>query len=168
MKVKDIMTARTLKSCSPETKLHAAAKTMKAANCGALPVVDKDKNVVGLVTDRDIALSMTKRQSKQAEPLAVADVMAKKVHTIQAEEEVSAALRQMRVKQVGRVPVVDANGKLKGMVTMHNLIASAADAPDAGIEVGSIAAPGENLIKTIQSLTARYNKKTVKGRRNNK
>lgn len=168
MKVKDIMTSRTLKSCSPETKLQSAAKTMKAANCGALPVVDKNKNVVGLVTDRDIALSLTKRQSKTAEPLAVSDVMSKKVHTIQTEDEVSTALRQMRLKQVGRVPVVDAQGKLKGMVTMHNLIAKASDEPNASVEVGTIAAQGENLIKTIQSLTARYTKTNGKSRRNKK
>lgn len=59
MKVKDVMTAKSLKTCSPESNLKEAANAMKSANCGVLPVTNHDKKVVGIITDRDICLSLS-------------------------------------------------------------------------------------------------------------
>lgn len=154
MKVKEVMTAHSLRYCSPETKLHSAAKTMKAGNCGSLPVVDKQKKVVGMVTDRDIALSFAKKQTSSAKT-KVSDIISKKVYTVNQNDNLSDALAQMRTNQVGRLPVIDDERKLKGIVSVHNLI-SAAGRSNSKIGLGAFNSKGENLIKTIQALTNRY------------
>ena len=160
MKVKEIMTARSLKSCSPETKLHQAVKTMKAQNCGALPVIDKQKKVVGLVTDRDIALSLARKQANFSKT-NVGDIISKKVYTINQNDHLSDALAQMRTNQIGRLPVVDDERKLKGIVSMHNLI-SEAGRSKGKIQIGTFKDRGENLIKTMTALTSRYSNGKVK------
>ena len=153
MKVKEIMTAEhSLECCSPETKLHIAAKTMKSANCGALPIVDKAKKVVGMVTDRDICLSLAEHQTPAK--TKVEEIMTEKVHTVGPEEDITVALRQMRVHQVGRVPVVDGKGKLKGVVSLHQLIQNTIK---EGKMLGSISDSGENILKTMMSIGERYN-----------
>lgn len=160
MKVKEIMTARSLRFCSPETKLHNAAKTMKAGNCGALPVIDKQKKVIGLVTDRDIALSLAKKQTNPSKA-NVGDIISKRVYTVNQNDNLSDALAQMRTNQIGRLPVIDDARKLKGIVSMHNLINQAAR--NGKMELGRISSGGENLAKTIQAITNRYsNGKTGK------
>ncbi len=155
MKVKEIMTARSLKYCSPETKLHNAAKTMKAGNCGALPVLNKDRKVVGFITDRDIALSLARKQEKSAPQLEVRNAMTSRVHTVKAEDDVSEVLRQMRNFKVGRIPVVDGKGKLKGIVSMHHLLSQTGNGKSK-VEIGTLSSPKENLLKTMHALTNRY------------
>ena len=153
MKVKDVMTATSLKFCSPETKLHNAAKTMKASNCGALPVVDKQKKVLGIVTDRDICLSLAQKQVKAT----VGQIMPTKVFTVKTDDDISTAFRQMRTNQIGRLPVIDEQGKLKGIVSLHNLINNTIS--NGKEDLGAISSDGENLLKTIQAVTDRYNGK---------
>jgi len=155
MKVKKVMTTRLLKYCSPETKLQNAAKAMKAGNCGALPVVDKQKKVIGVITDRDIALSLVKKRGKSAEQVNVAKVMSSKVHTVKVGDDISTVLRQMRTNQIGRIPVVNKKGKLKGMVSLHHLLSQAGNG-NGKVEMGTFAESGENLLKTIHALTNRY------------
>lgn len=161
MKVKEVMNASSLKYCTPETKLHNAAKTMKANNCGALPVVNEEKKVLGIITDRDICLSLAKKSSQPLEKRTVAEAMSKKVHTVKSDDEVATALQNMRKNQIGRLPVVDEQGKLKGIVSLHRLINQTV--AEGKENLGNISAPGENILKTIEAVTDRYNgKKTEK------
>jgi len=57
VKVQDLITSN-VKSCRPETSLAAAAVDMWENDCGALPVVDGEGKVIGLITDRDIAIAV--------------------------------------------------------------------------------------------------------------
>ena len=156
MKVKEIMTDQhSLECCSPETKLHIAAKIMKSANCGALPIVDKEKKVLGMITDRDICLSLAEHQTPSKTTLE--SIMSPKVHTVGIDEDLTAALRQMRVHQVGRIPVVDGKGKLKGVLSLHRLIDNALK---TGKGLGNISDSDENILKTIQAISSRYNGST--------
>lgn len=153
MKVQDVMTARALKHCSPDTKLHNAAKLMKTGNCGALPVVDQNKKVVGIVTDRDIALSLASRQYGSPVAAKVSQVMTKKVQTVNGSADLNTALQQMRTKKIGRLPVVDERGRLKGILSMHNLIATSLNGQT---DFGKVSATGESIAKTIKALSERY------------
>ena len=153
MKVQSVMTARSLKHCSPETKLHNAAKLMQTGNCGALPVVDKNKKVVGIVTDRDIALALAKKQPKSRAMINVSQIMSENVHTVNTSDEIETALREMRTNKIGRLPVVDKKGKLKGILSMHNLLAHSLNGET---EFGSTTETGESIAKTIMAITERY------------
>lgn len=154
MKVKEVMIAEALQYCTPETRLQEAAKAMKSSNCGALPVVDNEKRVLGIVTDRDICLSLAQKQEIPIADRKVAEIMTRNVHTVESDDELSAAYHRMRKNQIGRLPVVDEKGKLKGIVTLHRLINK--QVKEGKHNLGDINAPGENLIKTIQAVTDRY------------
>ncbi len=155
MKVKEIMTTKSLKYCTPETKLHMAAKTMKTRNCGALPVVDKDKKVLGIITDRDICLSLILEHGTPFIKTTVGQIMPLKIHTVMLNDDISMAFRKMRINQISRLPVVDENGKLKGIVSIHNLINTLFIHGKQGF--GDIYSSGENLSKTIMAVTDKYN-----------
>ncbi len=122
MKVKDIMTSNLLKYCNPETSIHDAEVLMKINNLRVLPVLDNSNKVVGLITDHDIKNTLSKVHGKLSALLNVGEIMIKKIHTVNADDNISSALDYMIKNQVGSVPVVDENGKLKGIVSLFKLI----------------------------------------------
>lgn len=121
MKVRDVMTRASIKYCSPRTKLHNAAKTMKSENCDALSVVDENKNVIGIITDRDIALSLAKKDSLPPAKRNVSEIMSR-THAVNPEDDLSSALHRMRTNQAGRLPVVDEQGKLEGIISLQDIL----------------------------------------------
>ena len=160
MKVKDLMTTDTLKYCSPETKLAAATKMMKESNRGALPVVDKDQKVVGIITDRDVCLTLASKTKKPLAELSVKEILpSSKVHTIKTDDTITDALREMRKNKIGRLPVTNNDGKLKGMISINTLLSHALHEKQ---ELGNISAKEENLAKTIKTLFERNNAKALK------
>lgn len=157
MKVKDVMSAETIKYCTPETKLKTATSLMKEENRGALPVVDKNNKVVGIVTDRDICLSLASKNGKPHAEMNVREILPKfKLRTVKPEDEVSTALLQMRKNKIGRLPVTDAQGHLKGMISVNTLLSRALARKQ---ELGKLSAKDENLAKTIKALYDRNNQK---------
>lgn len=158
MKVKDVMNAKSVKWCSPETKLYDAAKTMSTISIGALLVVDKEKKVVGLITNRDVCLSLSQKQTASLAKLTVGQIMPKKVYTIKTSDDVSIAYNQMKVNKVGHLPVVDSYGKLKGIISLQNLSKKPFES-DKEFNVNS--APGESFLKTIQAINNLYDSKSV-------
>lgn len=154
MKVKDVMTARSLKFCGVETKIKDVAKMMKDGNCGAIPVVDKNKKVLGIITDRDICLLLAKKHVTPIDQLTIGQLKKSKVYTVSLDDDISTVFRLMRTHQIGRLPVVDEKGLLKGIVSLHNIINKSIN---GGIkELSEISYSGENLLKTIQAVTDRY------------
>ena len=154
MKVKDIMTSDSLKYCGPETKLHEAAKVMRTGNCGTLPVLNAKKQVVGIITDRDICLSIGKDKGLSAIEANVGAVMSPQVHTVLESDDVNIALGKMRANRVGRLPVIDQDGQLKGILSMHDLLAESIENGKPDLSQKSV--PGENIFKTIRALSDRY------------
>lgn len=158
-KVKDVMTADDIKYCSLESKLQNVAKTMKDANRGALPVVDKNNKVIGIVTDRDICLSLATRKDKKISELTVQDAITSlKVHTVKPEDNITKALQEMRKNKIGRLPITDKEGKLKGMISMNNLLSNSISKKES---IGQLTSDDENIAKTIKALSDRdYSKQT--------
>lgn len=155
MKVKDVMTARSLKFCGPESKVKDVAKIMKDANCGALPIVDENHKVLGIITDRDICLLLAKKQPSPLDQLTIGELKKSKVYTVSITDDLSTVLRLMRTHQIGRIPVVDDKGLLKGIVSLHNIINKSIN--NGLNELSEISYSGENLLKTIHAITNRYN-----------
>jgi CBS domain-containing protein len=155
MKVKELMSADAIKYCSPETKLANVAKIMNENNLGALPVVDQSHKVVGIITDRHICISLGKKPDMKISDLKVQDVMASgKVHTVKDDQTLEDALREMRKARIGRLPVTDENGKLKGMLSINNILSHAIMHKQ---EIGSLTSSNESLAKTIKALFDRNN-----------
>jgi CBS domain-containing protein len=156
MKVKEIMSNEPVKSCHAETVLSNATLLMKENNKGALPVLDKEQKVIGIITDRDVCLAAAKYPGKAPSNLTVKDVMNNaKVHTIHQDATVADAMKEMRKYKIGRLPVTGKDGVLKGMISVNTLLSHAIEENKHLENFGS---KEENLSKTIKTLFERNNK----------
>lgn len=120
MKVKDVMTQSAV-CCGLETNVGRAVELMWNRNVGMLPVVDGDGKLIGVVTDRDICIAMGTRNRLSGE-LNVGEVAIGKVFTCKPNDDVHEALHEMGNHQVRRLPVVNDQGVLQGVLSMDDLI----------------------------------------------
>jgi CBS domain-containing protein len=133
MKVQDIMTTH-VQCCSPSTDLAAAAVMMFEGDCGVLPVL-REHQVMGIITDRDIAIALGTR-GKRASEIPVGAVMATTLYACAPDDDIHTALKTLRREQVHRLPVIDRHGALQGIVSMNDVVlhaehaASGKKAPD--------------------------------------
>ncbi|MFZ1123185.1 MAG: CBS domain-containing protein [Candidatus Binataceae bacterium] len=131
MKVEQIMN-RNVKVCRPQDSLNKAAQLMWDEPCGAVPVVDDQRKPVGFLTDRDICMAAY-TQGKPLEELRVETAMARKVVSCVAEDELGAAAGLMRQHRTRRLPVIDRNGALVGLLSLDDLACEAARALRGGV-----------------------------------
>ena len=120
MLIKSIMTSD-VKVCAPDTSLAAAARVMTTRDCGIVPVVDSRGKLAGVITDRDVCSAVATR-FRSPEELAVRDIMTTKVYTCSPDDEARAALNVMKNHAVRRVPVVTADGRLAGLISIDDLV----------------------------------------------
>jgi CBS domain-containing protein len=120
MKVHEIMTEPPL-TCTSETSLAMAARLMGEADYGALPVIDGRGALVGIVTDRDVYLALS-RTNRNALNIPVREVMTKEVVSALPDDDVKGALAAMKRARVRRLPVCDQSGRLKGMLSMEDVV----------------------------------------------
>ena len=120
MKVREIMTSD-VKTCRPETSLAEVVKLMWERDCGVLPVVKSDGRVSGMITDRDICVALATR-GQTADRIAVHDVIAETACTCSLEDDAIVALKTMKSQRVRRSPVVDAEGRLKGILSLNDVV----------------------------------------------
>lgn len=123
MKVKKIMTAEA-GFCFAEESLSRAVEIMWQRDCGAVPVVDIEMNVVGMITDRDIAVAASFRDQKTSE-ISVGEVIRNRVFTCKETDDAEDVLKKMRRARVKRIPVVNENGAIAGIVSIADLILKA-------------------------------------------
>ncbi|HYL38250.1 MAG TPA: CBS domain-containing protein [Bryobacteraceae bacterium] len=125
MKVREVMTKETA-FCGLDTSLAEATQLMSKRGCGFLPVVGEGGNVIGAITDRDISIALGTRNRKPSEVL-VRDVMLPKeftfpkLFTCTPEDDVHCVLKTMRKERIRRLPVVDREGALRGIVSIDDL-----------------------------------------------
>ena len=116
---RDIMTMD-IQTVSREANLQVAAKLMRDGDMGALPVVDETRKLVGIITDRDIVVRAA-AEERDLRQTMVAEVMTREVHTARPDDFVFQAIRLMGDKQVRRIPVVEADGRLAGILSMADI-----------------------------------------------
>ena len=122
MKVKDAMKTD-VGACSTEDSLMKAADVMRLRDCGVVPIIDDEKNVVGMLTDRDICLAIVARNRK-ASDVKTKDLLKNEAITCLADDDLESALRKMRKYQIKRLAVVDKDAKLVGMLTISDILLS--------------------------------------------
>jgi len=118
MQVRDVMT-RNAECTQPEATLQQAAQRMKALDIGSLPVCDKD-HLVGVLTDRDITLRCV-ADGRDPRTDHVRDAMTPQVHYCYEDSDVADAAELMREKQVRRLPVLNHDKRLVGIVALGDL-----------------------------------------------
>ena len=137
MKVSEIM-ARDVRLLSPDQTIREAASLMADADVGSLPVGDNDR-LGGIITDRDIVIRAV-AQGKSADT-KVADVMSKEMLYCFDTDETDAVARNMGKAQVRRLPVVNSDKRLVGIVSLGDL-ARNDDPTTIGRTVSRVSTPG--------------------------
>ncbi len=120
MKVRDAMTPD-VQLCTPNDTLKDAAEAMMALNVGLLPVTDNDR-LVGMITDRDIAVRGVARGRGPETP--VADVMTQEVKYCFEDQDINEVTRNMGEIQVRRLPVVNREKQLVGIIALGDIARS--------------------------------------------
>jgi len=119
MKVQDVM-VKDVKFCGPETNLAAAIEIIWKEGVGALPVVE-DGRVLGVITDRDIAIALGTRNAAAGHTM-VREVALPKLFYCAPEDDIHVALRTMCAQRVRRLPVMDNKGTLQGILCLDDVI----------------------------------------------
>lgn len=123
MIVQDMM-RKSPKYCGPTTNLAAVTELLWSCGCGALPVIDASKRVLGMITDRDICVALGTRNRRPSELMAE-QAMSRRVAICRSSDDIHAALKIMRTRSVRRIPVVGDAGKLEGILCLSDLILEA-------------------------------------------
>jgi CBS domain-containing protein len=118
MKVEQLM-KRSVKTCTVLDSLNTAAQIMWESDCGCVPVVD-DGHVVAMLTDRDICMAAY-TQGAPLGAIAVPSAMSQQIYSCKSDDSVAAAEDIMRAKKVRRLPVVDTEGTLVGILSLHDI-----------------------------------------------
>ncbi|HWP42893.1 MAG TPA: CBS domain-containing protein [Blastocatellia bacterium] len=153
MLVRDIMTEN-VKACRPDTNLAQAAALMWEGDCGVLPVVDDGGKVIGIITDRDIAIALG-TNNKPATEIQVSRVMSQPVFSCHPDDDIHAALELMRKDKVRRLPIISDNGMLLGILSMNDVALHAEKSDTADLTY-------EDVVNTMKAI-CEHRPRQVKG-----
>jgi len=116
---KDLMTADP-QCCTAETPLNEVANLMLECDCGEIPVVDNDKKLIGVITDRDIVCRVVAK-GKNPSAATAQDAMTQPVISVTEDCSLTEVLAKMEEHQIRRVPVVDASGRCCGIISQADV-----------------------------------------------
>ncbi len=132
MKVVDLMSTDVI-AVTPETGIREAARLMFRNRVSGLPVVDEARRLVGIITEADFLRLEVERAEKPSDVEHVSDVMSTGVVTIGPEATLYEAAKTMATQDVKRLPVVDDEGRLLGVISRSDVV-SVFTRPDDVIE----------------------------------
>ena len=133
-KCNEVMTKNPV-CCLPNDMVAKVAQLMKSKDIGPVPIVENEqtKKLVGIVTDRDLALKIV-AEGRDAKSTKTEEVMTRKVVTCRVEDDVQKALDAMSEHQLRRIPVVDNDNKIVGIIAQAD-VATRVDQPAKTAEV---------------------------------
>jgi CBS domain-containing protein len=116
--IRDLMTSNP-RSLESGNSVVEAARVMRDEDSGIVPIVEGDR-LVGTVTDRDIAIRVV-AEGKDPDSTTVGEISSRELVTLDPQQELDEALRLMARHQVRRLPVVEEDGKLIGIVSQADV-----------------------------------------------
>lgn len=119
MRVQDIMTTDPV-CCASEASLREIARMMVDHDCGAIPVLDEQGRLAGVVTDRDITCRAV-AEGRDPQATTAREVMSSPVVTATEDTSVEDCVGQMEQYQIRRMPVVDAAGNCRGIISQADI-----------------------------------------------
>ena len=156
MKVEQLM-SRDVKTCQATEMLNRAAQLMWENDCGCVPVVDEDGRAVGMITDRDVCMAAY-TQGRPLDALLVASAMARDLRSCHATDTIVEAESIMRAAQVRRLPVVDPEGRLIGLLSVNDI---AREAERGRGTRRKPAVAGEELAMTLAAISTSRERREV-------
>lgn len=146
MKVKEVM-APDAKAIWLTESLTDAARLMWENDCGVLPIIKDGRKVIGMITDRDICMAMAMRDQRPS-GVSVEEVMSGQVYAVNPEDEIDQALQAMQEHKIRRLPVVNAEGELEGILSMNDIVLKA----DASAETAGDGIAYGDVVKTYRAI----------------
>ena len=133
-KCNEVMTKNPV-CCLPNDMVAKVAQLMKSKDIGPVPIIENEqtKKLVGIVTDRDLALKIV-AEGRDAKSTKAEEVMTRKVVTCRGEDDVQKALDAMSEHQLRRIPVVDNDNRIIGIIAQAD-VATRVDQPAKTAEV---------------------------------
>jgi CBS-domain-containing membrane protein len=136
VKASDLMTLD-VATCRPTDSMNRAAQILWERDCGCVPVVDEQ----GKITDRDICMAAY-TTGQRLEALSVANAMSESVVSCRMDEDLDELLETMAQKQVHRLPVVDRDQRLAGMVSLTDVVRAISALDGSGRSRGAVSVLG--------------------------
>jgi CBS domain-containing protein len=133
-KCNEVMTEKTV--CSlPGDLVEKVAQLMQSENIGSIPVIEnkQTQKLVGIVTDRDLVLKIIAK-GLDAKSMKVEAVMTRQVMTCRAEDDLQKALDAIAEHQLRRIPIVDSNHKIVGIIAQAD-VATSLNQPEKTVEM---------------------------------
>jgi len=127
--------------CTAETPLRDVARLMVENDCGEIPVVDDKGQPVGVVTDRDITVRIV-AEGHDTMTATAKDAMSQPAKSVRDDSSLKDATALMESAKIRRVPVVDAGGKLAGIVSLADVALAGKDNQAAEV-VKQVSEPGK-------------------------
>ena len=143
MQAREIM-SKDPRTVTPDLTVREAAQLMKSEDVGVLPVVEAeggDKRLVGMVTDRDIAIRVV-AEGRTGDEARVRDIMSGNPKTVRENDNVDDVLELMGREQVRRIPVVDDRGTVVGIIAQADIAREAHDETKVEDTIEQISQPG--------------------------
>jgi len=123
MKISDLM-VKDVSTCSGDTSLNDIAIAMWNNDCGSVLIVNEQNQPVGIVTDRDIAIGSALKHKSLWEIRADEITAEKTLYTCSESDSVTSALELMQEHQIRRLPIINHQSELAGIISMGDIIAS--------------------------------------------
>lgn len=158
MKVEQLMT-RNVRTCTSEDPLNAVAQIMWEGDCGCVPVVEQEDGaarVVGMITDRDVCMAAY-TQGRSLSEIKVGSAMARDVCSCRATDSLGTAVKILEQNQLHRLPILDRNDHLVGLLSLADVAREAAREHARGTKQVSDAQVGE----VIEAVSAPHSPREV-------
>lgn len=141
MTCQDVMTVEPV-CCVPNDGVAEVARVMRAEDVGSVPVVDDRANrrLIGMLTDRDLAIRVI-AEGRDPDDTSVRDVMSMNPVACHSSDVYQEALRAMGEHQLRRIPVVDGDGRLAGIIAQADVATRLAEPSTTGAVVEAISEP---------------------------
>jgi CBS domain-containing protein len=141
--VSEVMSRR-VRTCFLDDTLNVPAQIMWELDCGVVPVVDTEGRAIGMLTDRDICIA-SYTQGRALSACSVADAMSRRVFACSADDPLTRALQIMADERVHRVPVLDAEKRVAGLVALADIARQLRSADDVAMATA--------LAKTLSAIS---------------
>ena len=124
-------------ACQPEHTAIEAAELMRREDCGLVPVISEGGKLIGVLTDRDIVVKVV-AEGRDPRNTAVSEVMSTELVTCLPHETIETVMEQMAARQVRRIPIVERDGSLVGIVAQADIATRVAMPQETGQVVQAI------------------------------
>jgi CBS domain-containing protein len=126
--------------CQPQHTISEVAEIMQREDVGLVPVAENGGKLIGVLTDRDIVLNVV-AAGRDPRATAVSEVMTTSPCACQEQDSIETVMQQMAARQVRRIPIVDTNGAIVGIVSQADIATRLSNPRETGEVVQAISEP---------------------------